>query len=72
MEEFIPKGRTRKGYSQRSIEIDISNMSVGEFKAIIIRILTRLEKNMDDIRETLTTEIRELKNNQSEMKKCNN
>jgi len=63
MEEFIPKGRTRKGYSQRSIEIDISNMSVGEFKAIIIRILTRLEKNMDDIRETLTTEIRELKIN---------
>jgi len=30
--------------------------------------LTGLEKSVEDFRETLTTEIKELKNNQSEMK----
>ena len=52
------------------IEIDISNMPNGEFKAIIIKILAGFEKSMEDIRETLTSEIKELKNNQAGMKKC--
>ena len=39
-----------------------------EFKATILRILTRLEKIIEDISETLTTEIKELKKNQLEMK----
>ena len=39
-------------------------MPGGEFKAIIIRLLTGLEKRRDDISETLTTEIKELKKNQ--------
>ena len=43
-------------------------MPDGEFKAIVIRILAGLEKCMEDIRETLTAEIKELKNNQAEMK----
>ena len=34
---------------------DISNMTGGEFKAAILRILTGLEKGMEDFRETLTT-----------------
>ena len=32
-------------------------MPYGEFKTTIIRILTELEKRIEDIRETLTTEI---------------
>ena len=51
---------------------DISNMPDGEFKATIIRILTGLEKRIEDISETLTTEIKELKKNQSEMKNAIN
>ena len=50
------------------IETDISNMPDGEFKATIIRILSGLEKSMEDIRETLSAETKELKNNQEEMK----
>ena len=33
----------------------------GEFKATIIRLLTELEKRIEDISETLTTEIKEVK-----------
>lgn len=47
---------------------DISNMSIGQLKATIVRIFAGLEKSMEDIRETLTIEIKELKINQSEMK----
>ena len=38
----------------------ISIMPGGEFKATIIRILAGLEKRVEDIRETITTEIKEL------------
>ena len=38
---------------------DLSNMPDGEFKATIIRILTGLEKRIEDISETLTTELKE-------------
>ena len=49
-------------------ETDKSNVPDGEFKTTIIRILTGLEKRMEGISDTLTTEIKELKNNQSGMK----
>ena len=42
-------------------ETGISNMLDGNFKAIIIRTLTGIEKSIEDISETLTTEIKELK-----------
>ena len=45
-------------------ETDISNMPDGEFEATIIRILTGLEKRIEDISETLTIVIKELKKNQ--------
>ena len=50
------------------IKTHISNMSDPEFKATTIRILAGLDKSMEDIRETLTAEIKELKNNQANMK----
>ena len=40
----------------------ISNMPDGQFKATIIRILPGLEETIEDITETLTIEIKELKN----------
>ena len=41
---------------------------MGEFKVTILRILTGFEKRIEDISETLTTKIKELKKNQSERK----
>ena len=49
-------------------EKDVSNVPDVEFKATIIRILIGLEKSMEDSRETFTTEIIKLKNNQAEYK----
>ena len=45
-------------------ETHLSNMPNGELKAIIINVLSGLERRMEDISETLTTEIKELKKNQ--------
>ena len=41
------------------IETDISNMTDGEWKATIIRILAGFEKSMENIRENLNTKIKE-------------
>ena len=43
-------------------------MLVAEFKATIIRVLSGLEKSIEDIREILTSEIKDLKPNHAEMK----
>ena len=50
-------------------EIDLRNMPDRQFKAMIIRILTGLEKSMEDMSETLNTEI---KNNITETKSSTN
>ena len=44
-------------------EMVISSMPDREFKVMVIKILTGLEKRMEDISETLTTEIEEFKKN---------
>ena len=46
-------------------EMALSNMPDREFKVMVIKILTGLEKRVEDISETLNNEI---KKNQSEMK----
>ena len=53
------------------IETDISNKTDGDFKITGIRILPGLENSMEDIRETLTTEIR-VKKQSDRYEKCNN
>ena len=50
------------------IKTDKSNMPEQEFKTIIIRIRARLEKTIGDTRESLTTEIRDLKTSEAEIK----
>lgn len=46
----------------------ISTMSVLEFKIVILKILAGLgKKNIEDTRESLTGEIKELKSNQAEI-----
>ena len=49
------------------IKTDVSNMTEGEFRATIIRILSGLRKRMEEFREALITEVKELRNNQSEL-----
>ena len=53
-------------------ETDISNMTDPEFETTSTRILVSLEKSMEDIKESLTAEIKDLKSSQAEIKKCNN
>jgi len=50
------------------VETDINNMLDLDLKATIIRIPPGLEKSIEDIRDTLTTEIKQFKINQAEMK----
>lgn len=69
-QKAVPKARDL-------INTDIGNMSDREFRMTIIKDLARLEKGMEDIRETLSGdikalsgEIKELKSNQVEIKKA--
>ena len=54
------------------IETDTSNMPDGKFKATIIRILSGDKKRIEDFRETLTAEIKELKKNNNSKSKMKN
>jgi len=47
-----------KAMDRDQSKTDISNIPDGQFKAMIIRILTGLENRAGDISETLNTEIR--------------
>ena len=47
--------------AREQFRTDINNMPDPEFKTTIIRILAGLEKSIEDIRESLTAKIEELK-----------
>ena len=71
-QEAVPKARNL-------INMDIGNMSDLELRMMIVKVLTGLKKGMEDIRETLSGEIKslsgeikELKYNQVEIKKAIN
>ena len=44
----------------------------GEFKATILRMLTGIKKRLEDFREALTTELKELKKKKVRNEKYNN
>ena len=54
------------------INTDISKMLELEFRMMIIKILAGLEKSIEDNRESLSGEIKELKSDQVEIKKAIN
>ena len=56
--------KQNKAKSRYLSKRDIRDMPNGEFKAIIIRILTGLEERIEDISETLTIEKEEFQKNQ--------
>ena len=52
--------------------MDVSKMSELEFRITIIKILAGLEKSIEDTRESLSGEIKELKSNQGKIRKAIN
>ncbi|KAF0887397.1 LORF1 protein, partial [Crocuta crocuta] len=54
------------------LKTDISSITEQEFRTIIIKLINRLEKSMEDIRETMATNTMEIKNSYDELKNAIN
>ena len=54
------------------IKNDLSNVTENEFKIIVIKLIAGLEKSIEDSRESITTEIKGLRNSQKELKNAIN
>ena len=50
------------------IKNDLSNVTENEFKIIVIKLITGLEKSIEDSRESINTEIKGLRSSQEELK----
>ena len=62
MEKFITEEITRRGHSQGSNQNRYSNMPEPEFKTRIIKLLVMYDKSIEDTKESLTAETKEIKN----------
>ena len=56
--------------ANKLIKSDLSNITEQEFRIIVIKLIIGLEKSIEDCRESITTEIKGLRNCQEELKKC--
>ena len=54
------------------IKTNLSNIAENEFKIIVIKLIAGLEKSIEDSRESITTEIKGLRNSQEELKNAIN
>ncbi|KAF0886820.1 LORF1 protein, partial [Crocuta crocuta] len=54
------------------LKIDISNITDQEFRTIVIKLISELEKGMEDTREAIATKIMDLKNSCDELKNAIN
>ena len=54
------------------IKNDLNNMTGSEFRIIVIKLIAGLEKSIEDSRESITTEIKGLRNSQEELKNAIN
>ena len=50
------------------IKTDINNITEQEFRKIVIRLMAGLEKSIEDSRESIAAETKELKNSHDELK----
>ena len=50
------------------IKNNLSNITEQEFRIIVIRLITGLEKNIEDSKESIATEIKEPKNSHDPLK----
>ena len=51
---------------------NLNNITENEFKIIVIKLIAGLEKSIEDSRESITTEIKGLRNSQEELKNAIN
>ena len=58
--------------ANKLIKNDVSNIMEQEFRIIVIKLITGLEKSIEDSRESITTEIKGLRNSQEELKNAIN
>ena len=56
--------------ANKLIKNNLSNVTENEFKTIVIKLIVGLEKSREDNRESITTEMKGLRNSQEELKKC--
>ena len=68
MEKSTPQKRTGKNDSQGFNQYKIGKISELEFKTTIIRILAWVQISIEDIRESLSVEIKEINSSQAEIK----
>ena len=52
------------------IKNDLRNITEQEFRIIVIKLITGIEKSIEDSRESIDTEIKGLRNSQEELKEC--
>ena len=52
------------------IKKDLSNITEQEFRIIVIKVIAGLGKSIENIRESIATEIKGLRSSQEELKKC--
>ena len=50
------------------IKNDLNNITESEFRIIVIKLIARLENSIEDIRESIATEIKGLRNSQEKLK----
>ena len=58
--------------TNKLIKNDLSNITQQEFRIIVIKLITGLEKSIEDSIESIATEIKELRNSQEELKNAIN
>ena len=58
--------------ANKLIKNDLTNITENEFKIIVIKLTTGLEKSIQDSRETIATEIKGLRNSQKELENAIN
>ena len=68
MKDSLQKKEQEEMTARDLLNTDISKMSEPEFRIMIIRILAGVEKSIEDTRESLSTEIKELKSSQAKIK----
>ena len=71
-EEFSSKETPGSSDSNELIKNDLSNITEQEFRKIVIKLIAGLEKSIEDSRESITTEIKGLRNSHEELKNATN
>ena len=70
MEELSSKKLQEVATANELIKNNLSNIKEQEFRIIVMKLITGIEKSIQDSRESIATEVKGLKNSHDELKKC--